>query len=121
MASDDEALTRLKKSIVPRAAMMVRWRQPFVDWANSLRSDGPRAKLSDDWTTYLIHEDDAGLAPIANVKLFWPCVFEAALMGGSHRSSDWPKERTFEMFMAWFEVEYSQDVFDLEAAKTRRV
>ena len=44
---------------------------------------------------------------------FWPGLFEAMLEGWVTDEAYWPKNRTFEMFGEWFEVQMSSIVQDL--------
>ena len=43
-------------------------------------------------------------------------IFDEELNGWHQRESDWPSSRTYETFLAWFEVEVHSMVLDLKGS-----
>jgi hypothetical protein len=98
-----------------RSVVMVRPKQPYRDWANNLDNDGPGLLPDgeDEQTVYLIPnfatDDDAWEI----VEDIYSEIFEYELWNWHTDPSDWPKNRTFEVFMEWFHVEFHSVVEDL--------
>lgn len=102
--------------LVKRAAIMVKPRQPDIDWANALAEGGVKIG-ADDWPerhVYLIEDiADFEFDREAFVRPYYATIFEEEL-GAWHRlEADWPRARDFETFLAWFEVEIHSMVFDM--------
>jgi hypothetical protein len=53
-------------------------------------------------------------------KVEFKVIFEEELNGWHQRESDWPTPRTYETFLAWFEVEVHSMVLDLEGSRLIR-
>jgi hypothetical protein len=98
-----------------RTAALISRKQPYVDWANSLDPDGPPL------TEALVRKRDVYLGPYSAVEqtlekaldAIWEYVFEEELFGWSTDESQWPPQRTREMFHAWFDVELADAIIDL--------
>jgi hypothetical protein len=103
-------------SFLYRHGLLIRRKQPYLDWANSL--DDEAVKLTEDLSAserslFLVPELDGEprLAPL--LEEFWEAIFEHEL-GAWHLSEDrWPAPRTREMFDQWFDVELNPSVYDL--------
>jgi hypothetical protein len=99
-------------STLNRWAIIVRPKQPYIDWANSF--DGPRYDEADP-------EPNVYLAPgFAYTPDLWewlkegyPFIFEEELWLWMTQEADWPPDRDYAMFEQWFEVEVSSMVIDL--------
>ncbi len=91
---------------VKRAAVSVRPKQPYLDWANALDEDGVKigAEFKPDENIYLIDDIPEGhLDPEALLEPYYEAIFEEDL-GAWHRvEGDWPQGRDFATFQAWFE------------------
>ena len=48
------------------------------------------------------------------MKELWPGLFEAMLEGWVTDEACWPRNRTFEMFQEWFEIQMTSVVEDLD-------
>ena len=88
---------------INRAALIVRPKQPYVDWANSVDNDGPRAILQElrtDPSIYLVETfdflDDFDLL----VDDTWEWIFREQLNGWMRDPDLWPEGLTREMFRA---------------------
>jgi len=104
---------------INRATMVVRPRQPYVDWADSIDDDeGARLTLEEhreDPTAYLIPVvDDVEQAEEILVAC-WPLLFENELESWCTEDEAWPADRTLEMFLDWFDVELHSTVVDIAA------
>ena len=98
--------------IVNRSAVLVRRKQPYIDWANSFDDGGPKYDLS-------IHKPDVYLLDenfeVADLKRLlrkhWKKIFEAEL--GNWMQDGWPRRLTYAMFTEWFEIDQADMVWDI--------
>jgi hypothetical protein len=93
-----------------RGVVIVRPKQPYLDWAAGLDDSGIMPDPNDEPTVYLIpsYEDEASASEI--LEKVHPVIFE------NERHTDeaaWPKGRDFAMFKDWFEIELHSVVEDL--------
>jgi hypothetical protein len=96
-----------------RGVLIVRPKQPYLDWAAALDDSGLAAGLEGEGTVYLIpnfDDEDDGWGIVEEV---YAEVFENELLGWHRDESDWPRQRNLEKFLAWFEVELYPVVVDL--------
>jgi len=95
-----------------RSALLVRPKQPFLDWAASLDDSGIVPAIDDEQTIYLIPEydndDAAGI-----LKLVFAEVFERELFEWHTDEAAWPRDRTLALFRDWFDVQFHSVVEDL--------
>jgi hypothetical protein len=106
--------------LVNRAAITVRPKQPYVDWANALDHDGPRMSperlrersvyLIEDLSEYLVDEESV-------IKRYFKEIFAHELRAWHRIEDDWPKKRGFVTFMDWFEVEVHSMVLDIDRSR----
>lgn len=99
-----------------RAALIVKPKQPYVDWVNSLDDQGPKLNLGDqdeEHTIYLIEEVDSLSDKSAVLKPYFKAIFEDELMGWHRLERDWPSNRDLATFLDWFDVEVHSMVIDL--------
>jgi hypothetical protein len=102
---------------VNRTAVIIRPKQPFVDWLNSIpgeSTDNTLEKISRENTTFLIPEFDYPKDSLAYVKKNYSYLFEFELFGWYMAEELWPKKRTWKIFQEWFEIEINSSVFDLD-------
>ncbi len=101
-----------------RSAVIVKPRQPYLEWCTQDDAEGLAesvfAILHAEPTVYLLPEYEDPAAQQEVLEEFWPDLFEAMLGGWVTDEAHWPKNRTFEMFGEWFEVQMSSIVQDLE-------
>lgn len=102
---------------VKRTAVWVKPRQPYIDWANGLDEDGVKlgTEYMPEGTIYLI-DDLAGDGSDLEFLLepYFDIIFEEELNAWHRRAEDWPQERDFALFQAWFEFEIHSLVLDLK-------
>lgn len=99
-----------------RAVLIVRYKQPFVDWINAVEPN-PQQRLkladaNDNNSAYLIEEveDDEELQEW--LKLNGVALMEAELSGWFTESQLWPKDRSLALFNKWCAVELHTLVFE---------
>ena len=101
---------------VNRTAVVIKPKQPFVDWLNSVpgeKSDYTLEKMSPEHTTYLIPEFFGPDEALACVKKIYSYIFEYELFGWYTDEELWPKKRTWEIFQKWFDIEMNSEVYDM--------
>lgn len=98
-----------------RSAVVVRPKQPFVDWLRSVEElDLPLITLDElDKTLYLVpdYEDPADAEKF--LKKVCDEIFCRELEGWYTDESVWPKDRSLKVFKQWFEVEHFDVVEDV--------
>ena len=100
---------------VNRSVAIIRPRQPFVDWANSLPDASSPVTLDffkDDNLVILIPEYEIPEEAEYYVSELWEDLFEQKLWDWCTNDAWWPTERTVEKFWKWFDVEYHSVVLD---------
>ncbi len=96
-----------------RAVLIVRPKQPYLDWASSLDDSGIVPEVSGEQTVYLIPEYDSDDEATEILELVFAEVLENELHGWHTDEPTWPQGRDFEMFLAWFSIELHSMVEDL--------
>ena len=101
------------RRMLNRAVLIVRPKQPYIDWAKALDDSGLVPEFEGEKTAYLIpsFEDDAEAESV--LKQIFPEIFERELEGWHTDETEWPKKRTFAMFKQWFHLELHSVVEDL--------
>ena len=98
-----------------RSAVMVRPKQPFVDWLRSVEElDVPEITLAQlDKTLYLVpdYEDPEDAEKV--LKKVYDDIFCNELVGWYRDEEMWPKGRTLKMFKQWFDIEHFDLVEDV--------
>jgi ribosomal protein L24E len=101
-------------SLLHRAAVAIRRRQPYIDFANSFDdAAGLPVELANRRAIYLVPVAEGEQSVEEVLDEWWKDIFEEELAGWMTREEDWPGDRTREMFAAWFEAEITDDVVDL--------
>ncbi len=99
---------------INRTAVIVKPKQPYVDWANSFEDGGPNLEETrKEGTAYLIREFDYVDQMVKHIEKNYAIIFENELFGWITDPEVWPKKRTLKMFKEWFEVEICEMVYDL--------
>jgi hypothetical protein len=100
--------------IINRSVAIIRPKQPFVDWANSI-VDEEQYSVSDfgtDCSVILLPVTDSDEDAAVFMKEIFRDVFEMELSSWVVDDGMWPENITYEMFLQWFEVEYHSMAFD---------
>lgn len=96
-----------------RSALIVRPKQPFIDWALQLDDSGLVPNPDGERTIYLLPEYDDDFDALTVLSEAYDIIFEAELEGWHTHEPDWPRNRTFAMFRNWFDFEFHSIVEDL--------
>jgi hypothetical protein len=96
-----------------RAVLIVRPKQPFLNWAAQLDDSGLVPDPTGEQTAYLVPEFEDDNKAERVLKRVFSEVFERELFGWHTDETAWPKNRTFTMFRQWFQVELHSVVEDL--------
>jgi hypothetical protein len=104
-----------------RSLIIIRVKQPYVDWANQLADRDEAEKASPHTLTSMNEEPRAYLIPEIfdpdELEMYlersWILIFEMLLSDWTSDQTLWPKKRTFKMFRDWFEIQCSSMVYDL--------
>lgn len=101
-----------------RAALLLRYKQPFIDWINGV-DPNPTSHIvtldeinNDERTVYLVEvEDEEELKQW--LKLNFAAIFESELHGWYTDPALWPKDRTLVTLQRWCSFELHTVVFDI--------
>jgi hypothetical protein len=96
-----------------RSVVMVRPKQPYRDWAESVDDSGLLPEGEGEQTIYLIPSfatDDDGWDIL---ELMYEDIFDSELYGWHTDESAWPQNRSFELFLEWFDVAFHSVVENL--------
>jgi hypothetical protein len=99
-----------------RAVMLVRPKQPYLDWACSI-DDHPVSitlqELRSECTAYLTPVVEFRGDRKAILERYYTEVFENELLAWHQDPDAWPPIRTLEVFREWFDVKFHEMVCDL--------
>ena len=114
-ASDDREIWYANRMLV-----LIRPRQAFADWINAIRQPGEQTHDVDD----MRDSPGAFLIPLFEfreeaeewIRENHLLIFETHLWDWVEDTSTWPVERTWELFLEWFDVELVGAPWDVVAA-----
>jgi len=99
---------------VDRMALIVRPRQPYIDWANAFDDGGPKFDpAAHRPRVYLIDEIADPIDLHKALRNHWRDIFEEELEGWMRDADDWPSPRTQKVFLQWFDVEVAELVTNM--------
>jgi hypothetical protein len=104
---------------VNRTAVVVRAKQPFLDWLHSADPTSRHLTLPDlnqEPSIYLLPDSDSNEKAGRYLRKFCAQIFAHELDGWFRVPSAWPKDLTFQVFTRWFECSYHSMVLDLADA-----
>ena len=96
-----------------RGVVMVKPKQPYLDWALGLDDSGLVPDTDEDRNVYLIQSFESDEEAWEILETVYDSIFENELWGWHTDPAGWPQNRTLEMFRAWFDVELHSMVEDL--------
>jgi hypothetical protein len=99
--------------MINRGVLIVRPKQPFLDWAAGLDDSGVLPDVDGEQTVYLIPEFDSDDDAQVIIEKVYPEVFENELWGWHTDESAWPTNRDLKTFREWFAIEVHSVVEDL--------
>ena len=102
--------------MINRAAVIVRLKEPFIDWINTADPYDSRSKLTaeeanEDRTVYLIDDGEAEHVD-EWIALNYKQLFESELEDWYTDPAIWPKKITLEVFEQWCSVECHTVIVD---------
>jgi hypothetical protein len=99
---------------VNRCAVRIVPKEPYRAWAASLPGDSnPTDDVGNEQTIYLLPDCDDDPAFERAMKRLYPIIFEYELMSWWTNEDDWPDQRDYKTFRAWFDIQFSSEVIDL--------
>lgn len=100
--------------IINRSAIIVKLKQPYVDWANVLDVSEKYSldSLNRENHIYLISDYDTDEELEEIIKYLYPEIFTVELSAWVTDTKLWPKNRDYTTFKRWFTVEAHSMVFD---------
>ena len=98
---------------INRNAIVIKPRQVFFDWINSIYPDDPVEDV-DEGTVYLIREKESYIAIEKWLSTKFDNIFQNELNNWHTDEKDWPRKRTYKQFREWFDVEIHSMILDLE-------
>jgi len=110
-------------NLINRSVVVVQPKEPFLDWVNrdpTLSSPISMEYLRQDCMTVLVPELGSLEDALDYTETLKPRLFEMELEAWNLNLATWPKERTNELFDAWFEVEVHSMVWDAVGAPVAR-
>ncbi len=96
-----------------RGVLIVRPRQPYLDWAAALDDSGLTPDPDDEQTVYLIPSFDDDDDARGILQEIYAEIFERELDAWHTDEAAWPQNRDFAMFKEWFEIELHSVVEDV--------
>ncbi|MBI5789649.1 MAG: hypothetical protein HZA78_12425 [Candidatus Schekmanbacteria bacterium] len=102
---------------INRTVIIIKAKQPYVDWANSFDDGEPPMKLEEfqqDATAYLIPQFDYIEQSVKYIEKHYAEIFESELADWMTAPHLWPPKRTLKMFRKWFEVGICGMVIDMD-------
>lgn len=108
------------KEITNRSALFVIPKEPFKEWAK-LYNESPIEDLNQrlrEKHVYLVewsYEEDI----VDVLKPYYLEIFEYELLSWNGYKSEWPQNRSLELFLEWFDVKLCDDLYDLETEKIK--
>jgi len=100
-------------SVVNRCAVAVTPKQPMVDWTRPFWTAQERQNLVAESSLYLIPTYDDEAQAIACLENCYEAIFAAELTLWCRDRELWPRARSFELFQAWFSLQFHHLVEDL--------
>jgi hypothetical protein len=101
---------------INRAIAIIKPKQPYLDWANSLPDPAENLTLEElrsDCTALMIPEFPHKDEEEAFFKELYSAIFEMELDVWHGDDTLWPGKRDYETFRAWFDVEIHSTVIDV--------
>ena len=98
---------------INRGCIIIRVATPYIDWARSLDDSGmiPNPE-TDEPTVYLIADYDVEEEAWEALEEKYEIIFEEELEAWHTDDTDWPENRTFELFKEWFTISFCSGVQD---------
>lgn len=99
-----------EENYINRYAIVVKPKQPFMDWLTSLHDISDLDEIGVD--VYLVDDEISDMDKFLRKK--FDKLFTLILQDWHTNKKEWPQKRNYKMFKQWFRVEISEMVYDLE-------
>ena len=100
--------------LINRDAIVVKPKAPFFYWLKKIYfPETPPQKLEEN-KIYLLQENDTEKDLTKYLKKHFDRIFCSELWSWHTDEKDWPQNRTYKMFIEWFEVEIHCMIHDME-------
>src|SRR5207245_2805492 len=102
--------------LINRSAIIVKPKQPYIDWANHCDDGGPILTLAAgrrDPHVFLADDLEDEPEPEKILKKYYKTIFEDQLSGWTTAEETWPRNRDLRTFLEWFDVDICTMVIDL--------
>ena len=106
-----------------RSAIVVKPKQPFLDWLHASDPSSREICLSDlsqEPTIYLVPECDTDADVVKVLCKLCEEIFEVQLAGWYTDASTWPRDRSYPVFRQWFDYQHHSMLVDLCDEPLRR-
>jgi hypothetical protein len=98
---------------VNRNAVMIKPKQPFLDWLRKIHFPKEPPALRQEPAIYLLPEYESGKEAEIFLKQNFDRIFCSELWGWDLDEKNWPANRTYKMFKEWFDVKMQCLVYDI--------
>ena len=106
-----------KEKMINRSAIVVRAKQPFLNWLLDLpdpvSTDITLDEINNEPHIYLLPEYETIDQQDELLSGFYDIVFDAELNGWWTDETNWPAHRDFNLFKDWFSVEFHSIIEDI--------
>jgi hypothetical protein len=99
---------------IDRNAIIVRPKKPFYNWLNSVFPEDKPTSSKDENNIYLVREMDNNEAVLKWIRKNYEKIFINELNDWYTDEEGWPDNRTYKMFVEWFDIEICSMILDLE-------
>ena len=108
--------------MINRGVAVIKPKQPFLDWLGRLPDplDSSLEELRRDCTVILIPDELDDIKASRYMKRIYREIFDAELAAWHLTVDDWPADRDYAMFQAWFEIDVHSLVLDSSNAPIQR-
>jgi hypothetical protein len=96
-----------------RGLVVLRPKEPFIQWVSDIAGDAPPAEELDQASTYLIPEFESEDESWEWIQGNATLLFELALEEWDVDEAEWPEDRGWVALSEWFEIEFVEIVWDL--------
>ncbi|ETR71728.1 MAG: hypothetical protein OMM_07926 [Candidatus Magnetoglobus multicellularis str. Araruama] len=100
---------------INRSICVIKPKAPCIEWVNSLPDTDEPFTLEEsmnDCTAILLPEFDVEENINNYIKHLFAEIFEMELEDWCTNKNKWPQNRTYQLFLDWFEIEIHSTVFD---------
>lgn len=106
---------------VKRTALVLRLKQPFIDWLHSIEPGGVLGIAPMEGDVYLLPDFEETGQMKKWLKKYFDEIFSDQLNNWYIDENLWPKNRTFKTFQEWFEYSLHTMVWDTEEQDIEKV